>query len=667
MVRKSRLHTVIRAALLGVLVSALPACVPPVKPVSDAEIQAARKAGELKALYLEVQRELKKQPKNRTLLETMGKIARALQTQEKFEELRTLIEDLRTEEGVLPSIVVPADDGELSVVTHVDSLLERKLGELASDDDVHQNARNLIGEEVEKRNELVRQKTVRLDALPPENLSERLSLVEDVFILGGDTALREDNHEAVLAGASRQAFIRMEQEQYREASALFQSILEEDPDFPEVKDGLSQANFKVHLEELERYREQGDVDNVYRIWLRMISDATDQRLIDQLRPAAIDLVNYFNLSAQSSMLNGDLLDAWRGLLKTEPITRMIDLPSVDRSFEQDFVTQIFILSNEARNSGDLGLAMGYLSAIEDFDDSNADVKRMLDDVRRELYESGVVKIVVSSFESPANAPGLGAVVTASLTRHFIKGQYQDINILDRQGLDEIMQEGAIGAMKGDTEINLSPSDYLIQGAVLGATVDTTVQEIQNTKRVVVEVKRTPNPAYDEWSKLPRQQKDRRTAPPSFLIEEVKENISFTRRLHSKLGSVTVNFRIIDPVSAGLLHVDTLKSEEDFKDESLDGIEVGRFVQKAKAASLPPDSKILGDLTNSLAEKIAIDIARQLENPERRYLSAAKELETEGKLTSAAEELGKAIAILEAKGQPVEAEMTTLKQWALQLH
>ena len=90
------------------------------------------------------------------------------------------------------------------------------------------------------------------------------------------------------------------------------------------------------------------------------------------------------------------------------------------------------------------------------------------------------------------------------------------------------------------------------------------------------------------------------------------------------------------------------------------------MQKVKLASLPADTKILRDLARLHAEEIALDIVAQLQNPERRYLDAANGLKADGQMKAAAQELAKAVMILEAKKKPIDEEMKNLKQLALQV-
>ena len=533
---------------------------------------------------------------------------------------------------------------------------------------IYQKAQNLINREIDKRNDLLLEKTDQLYDVSAENLGERLALIEDIFILGGDAESRQTNREATLQAASRQAFSWLQQDQYEKAAALFELLLKKEPDLPDVKDGLARADFQIRLATLEQHREQGDVEGVYQEFVRIAADPASQQFVDQLRPSAEDLAGYFSLVAQGSMLAGELLEAYENLGKISEITQFISLPDLDRSIEGDFISQIFVLAEEARSSGSLGLALGYLTVIEELGGSYSEVENALNDIRSELYDEAVVKIAPFPFKSPVNAPGLGALISASLTQHFVEEGYKDIRVLDRQSLSDVLKEQEIRSLAEDREVTLSASDYLIQGAVLEANVDTAKQELRNTKRVVVGVEQVSNPRYEQWSRLTPQQRRQAqmSEPRRFVTKEVKEDISSTRTQHSKNGGVIANYRIIDAVNGELLYTDNLSSEVVYEDESIEGIEIGRFIQKAKVANLPADREILRDLVQALAEKIALKIVSQLEKPERRYLEIANERKAEDELISAVQELGKAIAILRAKELPLEAQMTELKQLALQI-
>ena len=666
--RKNRKYTVAKGVLLGVLAAVLVACAPPARELPEAEIEQALNRGGLYALYQQAQQQLKEQPRNSVLLENVRRIRKALDIQRKFKELEASITRLRTEEGVLPFVIVPSAGDEFAAETSIDTFLQKKLQELSLASAIYQKAQKLINSEIDKRNDLLLEKTDQLYDVSAENLGERLALIEDIFILGGDVQSRQTNREATLQAASRQAFSWLQQGQYEKAAALFELLLEEAPDLPDVRDGLARADFQIRLATLEQHREQGDVEGVYQEFVRIANEPASQQFVDQLRPPAEDLAGYFSLVAQGSMLAGEFLEAYENLRKITEITNFISLPDLDRSIEGDFISQIFVLAEEARSNGNLGLALGYLTVIEELGGSYAEVENALHEIRSELYDQAVVKIAPFPFKSPVNAPGLGPLISASLTQHFVEKGYKDIRVLDRQSLSDVLKEQEIRSLAEDREVTLSASDYLIQGAVLEAKVDTAKQEMRHTKRVVVDVKQVRNPRFDQWSRLTPQQRRqaRLSEPPLFVTEQVKEDISSTRTQHSKNGGVIANYRIIDAVNGELLYTANLSSEVAFEDESIEGIEIGRFVQKAKVASLPADREILRDLAQALAEKIALKIVSQLEKPELRYLKVANARKADDELISAVQELGKAIVILREKELPLEEQIAELKQLALQI-
>ena len=105
-----------------------------------------------------------------------------------------------------PFVIVPSAGDEFAAETNVDTFLQRKLQELSLASAIYQKAQNLINREIDKRNDLLLEKTDQLYDVSAENLGERLALIEDIFILGGDAESRQTNREATLQAASRQAF-----------------------------------------------------------------------------------------------------------------------------------------------------------------------------------------------------------------------------------------------------------------------------------------------------------------------------------------------------------------------------------------------------------------------------------------------------------------------------
>ena len=585
----------------------------------------------------------------------------------KFALLQSLIEALQTKHGVLPNTATPEAHPSISTNRDVDELLDERLQEFPTDSEIHRQADELISAEIDKRAEFLLSTRNQLDTLPTDVVTERLALVDDIFDINGNAQLRDEIRDTVLQSASNQAYQWLHQEQYERASSLFKALVDESYDVANVELALSEATFNLNMLDLERRIEEGDVDAAYETVTELLNDAAAERFFDQLYPFVVDLADFFSLSASGSLLAGDLMDTYDNLRKMNKLAGLVDLPTLDRTVEQDFISQMFVLADEARSFESLGLAMAYLKVIEEFDASYPEATQMLNNIGDAIYNASITKVAAFPFAGTANAPGLGALISATLVQHFIEAQYKDIRILERQSLEDVVQEQQIRSMIDDRDLHLTASDYLIQGTVVEGNVETTIQESRTTKRVLVDVKRVRNPAYAEWLDLSAQQRKKRRAPPAFLPEEVQEDVTTTETLYSKLGSVTVNYRVIDSSNGELVHASTVNLEEAFEDQSVEGVEIGRFVQKAKHANLPADMKILRVLSKSLAEQIAVDVVRHLENPERRYVDAATQLEANGQRDLAVGELAKAVVILEAKEQEPREELAKLKSLALQLN
>ena len=633
MARNHRLWVLVKTALLAATVSLLVACGANLGKVTETL-----------------------DPRTPTRAEILGKLSL----------LQNLIEDLRTEHGVLPYTANPEDHPSISTYQDVDALLEDRLQEIPTGSDLHGQADELITAEINKRDDFLLSRKTQLDSLPHHALTERLALVNDIFDINDNAELRDENREQALQTASNQAYQWLHQEQFEKASTLFKTLLDQGYDAPNVEQALSEATFNLHMLGLERQLERGDVDAAYESVTELLNDETNERFYDQLHPFVGDLAGFFSLSASGSLLAGDLMETYDNLRKMTRMAEFADLPTLDRTVEQDFIAQMFVLADEARSVDSPGLAMAYLKVIEDFDASYPEATYMLNNIRDTLYNASITKVATFPFAGTPNAPGLGALISATLVQHFIDAQYKDIRILERQSLQDVVQEQQIRSMIDDRDLHLTASDYLIQGTVVEANVETTIQESRITKRVLVDVKRVSNPAYTEWLELTSQQRKKRRAPPAFLPEEVQEDVTTTETLYSKLGSVTVNYRIIDSSNGELVHAATVNLEEAFEDASLEGVEIGRFVQKAKHAILPADMKILRVLATSLSQQIAVDVVRHLENPERRYVAAATQLKANGQSDLAVRELAKAVVMLEAKEQRFEEELTELKALALRL-
>ncbi len=135
-------------------------------------------------------------------------------------------------------------------------------------------------------------------------------------------------------------------------------------------------------------------------------------------------------------------------------------------------------------------------------------------------------------------------------------------------------------------------------------------------RVVTETIRTPNPAYKEW----KEDGSEGTAPPEFLIDEKKEDITVKVLHQRKTGILSVNYRVVDQKTGQVLINETARDKQVFDGEGNEGMSIGEFEMPFKRPELPSDIEIMEKLSAAVAKKIGEQLKTMLSDPDDRYLA-----------------------------------------------
>lgn len=642
----------VKPLTLGVTVSLLVACGNNIKPVTDADIQAAKSNSELVELYQKLQADLKKTPDNATLKASVEKVGQAL-AMRKFSKLRADLDQQRDSDGLISVNEQNALSAELEDLKHWDAK-------------AYTAANQLLSDEQSKRETKIAQLQQLLNDTPISNLSLHFSTSDAIYALDEDVDTLQQRHRDIVAKGLQQADNWHNNAEYGKAEQLLVT-LSKHSESPEITEKLENSRFKAKLQSLKGYQEQGDVDSIYYVISGLAESYTDKRYQLQLRPFAVELSQYYNLMAQSALAEQNLQQAYDQLQRVSTLSTFVPAEERDISVLSEFLSEVYVLARDAFDGDQPALSFAYLSVMEDFNPMTPEQASMKEQASKILYDQSVLKLAATQFDSPSNAPGLGAMITASLVEHFVNTDRKDIRILERDSIDSVLKEQEIKALQEGGEINLSTADFLVQGAVVEANVDESTQKTQKTKRVVTDVKEIPNPEFKRWQELSEEARKREEKPSKTLEEEIKENVSFTVTELRKLGSVTASFRIINPANAKLLHAETLALEEKHSGTNVEGMEIGLFKQEAQTANLPANNRILRNLTQSQAEQIASKLVEKLQNPEERYLEQALAQREVGNTRGAVTELGKAIMMKQAKEQPAREQLEMLKSLALQVN
>ena len=243
----------------------------------------------------------------------------------------------------------------------------------------------------------------------------------------------------------------------------------------------------------------------------MLADTySDPRQRIQLESYAVELMQYYNLMAQTAISEEDLQTAYNHLIRSRAVSKLVPLEEVDNSASSEFLSQIYLNARDAYENNQPALAFAYLQIMTDFDEVTPEHQAMLQNSEKQLYDRSVIKLAASQFDSPSNAPGLGALITAALVEYFVNADRKDIRILERDSIDSVLKEQEIKALSEGGEINLSSADFLVQGAVLEANVDESSQQTRRTKRVVTELETAAEPGVPALAATERKRPRRAT-------------------------------------------------------------------------------------------------------------------------------------------------------------
>ncbi len=643
-------HNGLTRLLAGAVTTfALVACTPGVKPPSEADIRSAQDAGTLNSLYSDVSDRAARAPGNKQLQASRKHIARLLALSQ-YSGFQSALDSGRSDTGwvgkqrlvQLSSMLTPLQDLDPSLYSQGMELLQQ-----------------------EEQNRQAREETLRsrIDATPSGEIATSLTLIDQLADLTGASDGYPEMRQQRMAAASSYANERLAEGDLAAAIATLMALQEAAPGDPDISRRIADIDMQQHLQEVNALKESGEVDQAFTQLMEMLDKPETTPFHSEITPLLYELSEYYNLVAQSALTEENWLQAYQHLRRANLASSRLDEFYLDPTPTQDFISQMLLLASDARQQRP-GLALGYLLAIRELAPDLRELEPQLLDVKDRLYEEGVVKVATSTFDSPPGAPGLGGVLTARIMQLLADMTRTDIRLLERSSLDEILKEQEIMSLTDDVDVTISSADFLVQGALLESTVDTSVQPNKQTRRVVIDNRKVANPAYQQWSTLSPEKRRQQPAPPAYVDEAIRETITFTITEHRKDASMTSAFRVINPSTSKLLHTETLVTEQSFEDTSQEGIDIGLFVQEVKQARLPADSRILRELADQQAKEIATRLFERFRDPERQYLARSESFAHEGDFDEAAEQLAMAVVLRERKSLDFDDLTHTLRQYAL---
>jgi curli biogenesis system outer membrane secretion channel CsgG len=575
-----------------------------------------------------------------------GRLARL-----RLEEVRQGLERVRLVDGEVPLDSLNQAAGVAQRMQRWDAARQQELlAVLASErartqsslDRVNDQLRALGGDDVSARYRLLGQAA----ALAGPESAQGLA-----FLSARERLLREAYEDGVRA---------LESDNPALAEARFAAIGESSPGYRDVERRLGQAQASRFAQMAASRRDAASIDQAMALYASLRERPDYSELRPRLTRPATELQQFMIAKGGTATAEDKLNEAYAWLSRARAMRELLGGGTQPSPEERRFAELTYNLAEAAGKRGQPGLALGYLLVAQDAHPEFPGLRRALRDMQERTLDRATKKITAASFTGNGESARLGGTVASKVTQKLFQALPNDIRIVERDQLQAVLREQEIVAMQGASAVSLASADYLMQGAVLEAMVESSEQRGRKTMRVMTGKQQVPNPAYTEWSKGGREDRP----PPESLERPQYEDIPLGVSVHRKVGVLGVSYRIVDASNARVVFTDTLTRRRTESGESADGIQLGEFTAPMKIAELPSDSEILEGLADEVASHIAAQMVAFLRDPELNYLAAAERHRAEDHPAAAAEMLAYAWSLTQKKGKPGVDLGTQLRATAL---
>ncbi len=652
---RARLAAAALTALLGLACAGAQPTV-----YTEDELATAESADNLEALYERASADLAEmdpesdaaERTRETLAEVGGRLAAALESEV----------DAEVEKARLPDGLVPRD----AIVR-----ARSRIGEMERwAPDQHAAFDAKLGQELSKTENEIAVERAKLGGLAEDQALTRLEILERLGELSGtgspEQAQYVEQRLAIVEDMRTQASTALEQENLDEAQRVLSMLREAEPEDTEVSTRLVAVDEQVFERDFWNSLEQGDPDAAYAAFATLASSSSFETLKPGLEGSADKMSNYFGALAAGATEEGNYADAYRWFLQARGIQESLghEVDSLGPE-EHLFVEKMQAAYLKARDADQPGLAWAYLSVIEDLSPMTPSLRRQLRETREQVVNAATRRLTAFPFVEDEQATGdFGEAIGSKVIQYLFESIPQDVRIIEREQLSDILREREMAGAGNQEAAELASADYLVQGNILEAKVDTVDKQGRKTLRVVTEHREERNPKFDAWLALPDGQRAKTPEPPATVVRPIKEDVRFDVTIHRKVGIFSTSYRLIDAKSAKVMFADSVRRKIEHMDESNEGIELGEFSMPFKLAELPSDTEILTQLADEVSLEIGRRIAERLKDPEDRYRSTAERFASEGNYAGASEQAAYAVVLLERKGKESEELRRVLREYAV---
>ena len=570
--------------------------------------------------------------------------------------IRTRLSETERMDGRLPLGAIERERGQVDLIKRWDA-------------DIHAKISAELEAEREATLAAIEQREARLAALAEDEILERLELLSDLSALSGtgseDQARYARQRDEILRAVSQEAEEAIRNEDYEKAQDLLGIVQEVNPEDEKTRQQKCEVDGKVILKRFANALETGRFSQTMTMLTEFSETDCFDEIKDGLRESAMPMVEAFGQLGQEAVSSNQLDLAYERYKDAATISKLLldrkarlpgmsaFLDKLDRQFEK------------AYEAGEYGVAWGYLNVMTEFGPMTPQIRQRLRQTRDEIRRRAVRGLTAYPFEDPkSSSTRVGDAVASKVVQYIFRTIPSDVSIVEREQLERILEECE---RRGACQ-DLDTADYIVQGTILDAKVETTEKSGTETKRVVTGQETVENPEYTRWTQLREKERKKTPEPPRTITRDVTEDVTIRVQSVRKVGIISVSYRVVEASSGRVLFTDSIQTKQTFQDEGRQGVQLGNFKQETDFVELPPDIEILsgeGGLADKISEEIGMKLVEFLQNPEDQYAADAKRFVTEGDYIGAAQNAAYAIVLLEIKSKDLGMLREELKSYAMQ--
>ena len=494
--------------------------------------------------------------------------------------------------------------------------------------------------------------TERKSALEGDTVSDadKLVLLDDLHKLSDDPLWLKERNQLIddIVEEIRQA--KIEGNLTTDLREKIDLVRENRPDDQVLAKELIAVSAEIYQQDYFKALSEGDADKAYSVFITMSESKDFEQIKSNLTDSSQKMVDYFVALADASVKEpSNLSQSYRWYNQARVVTQKLDLKSKPLEGEVALTEQLMAKFTELKEAQLDTIAFAYLHYVKEFSPTYKGLRQMLSEQEEKVNSLAIKRISTTKF-SGTEQQGYSDVVSSNITQYMFTNIPNDVRIVEREQYEAIIREKDLGGNQN----NLTAVDLLVTGSILDAKVDTTKTEGKKIMRVTVGQEEIPNPAYVSWLELSARERKKVEKPSATIKVDKQENVSANITKHRKVGIFSVSYRLVDAASGRILYPDSITEEQEYSDESREGVEMGDFKMEFKLADLPSDVKILDGLAKTVSEKIGSSLVEKLKDQDSRYMAEADEFANDKSCDKESDRLAKALVIMKAKGKDRKA-------------